>query len=316
MGSAIGRGCVALACALSVGLLAAPCSFGTGNGQRGTLAEFKVAGSNGYQLDVQAHNGSVRVLASAGRSPEVTIGNSGEIIPASKGNTIANFYNALGTATPGTIEADLGELGEISVAFHPSGETRVTNVKSSRKARRCTPRKVVRHLGVFTGTIRFRGEGGYTSADLTSAPGSVGVRPFQGCSPKITGVGQSPGVSVSDHVTTFSAIDGHRPVFTVTTVESLGQSLMVSRFARTVGDAKSFVSGHDFRSIGVTPPPPFSGGATLRHAAAHHPTWSGDLSVSFPGKPDVPLTGASFHGHLIGANASQPPPHRSTQPTR
>ncbi len=58
----------------------------------------------------------------------------------------------------------------------------------------------------------------------------------------------------------------------------------------------------------VRPPAPFSGEATYRRAPGERPTWRGDLSVDFPGRPNVRLTGAGTRAgmHRAVLNPSHP----------
>ncbi|HEX6602047.1 MAG TPA: hypothetical protein VF030_05345, partial [Solirubrobacterales bacterium] len=47
-------------------------------------------------------------------------------------------------------------------------------------------------------------------------------------------------------------------------------------------------------SASLTPPPPFHGTARYQAFPDGSNTWSGNLSVNFPGAPRFPLTGPSF----------------------
>jgi hypothetical protein len=80
------------------------------------------------------------------------------------------------------IDADLGPLGRISVAFQPSGAVRVNKLDLSDKSKRCVaPSRIVRRLGTFSGTIEFAGENGFTTVSLASARGSLCTSPFRNC---------------------------------------------------------------------------------------------------------------------------------------
>jgi hypothetical protein len=69
--------------------------------------------------------------------------------------------------SPTSVEADFGEVGSVAMRFRPSG--RMTH---SRRHRGCVgPDRYTIRFGVFTGSIRFRGEGGYTSADVHRVKG-------------------------------------------------------------------------------------------------------------------------------------------------
>lgn len=139
--------------------------------QPGTSGEFTVNGTNGYSLSIKSEKGAVTVVAADQRPPVATISATGEIRPANNGNVAASTYVTTGSPrNPNVIEADLGSLGTISVAFQPSGKTRVTKVNLKNKTKKCVgAERIVRRLGTFTGTIKFQGEGSYTTVDLPSA---------------------------------------------------------------------------------------------------------------------------------------------------
>jgi len=55
------------------------------------------------------------------------------------------------------------------------------------------------------------------------------------------------------------------------------------------------------RTATVEPAAPFAGVASFRRDAARGNRWTGTLSVDFPGKPNVPLTGGAFSVHVVHA---------------
>ena len=63
----------------------------------------------------------------------------------------------------------------------------------------------------------------------------------------------------------------------------------------------------------VAPPAPFSGTATFTADPGKQTgSWLGDLSVSFPGRPDVRLAGRRFEGSVLTDGPCSPDPKRSS----
>ncbi len=185
----------------------------------GTSAEFTVAGTNGYSLYVKSEGGVVSV-AVANELPMVdTISAAGRIRPANTGNVATSTYLTNGSPRdPNTIEADLGPFGRISVAFQPSGQTHVNRVNLKDKSRKCVgAERIVRHLGTFTGTIEFEGEGGYTTANVSSAAGTVGTSLFRNCTTK---VGRASASTASSSQSSTSLIATNPPSFFAAFAES------------------------------------------------------------------------------------------------
>jgi hypothetical protein len=92
-----------------------------------------------------------------------------------------------------------------------------------------------------------------------------------------------------------SGLGGHPrfAAFTAIVKERIGPLKILRNVGN--GSPSSFAVGPHLRTATVTPPAPFSGSATFqRQGESKSPSWSGSLAVSFPGKPDVPLTGPSF----------------------
>jgi hypothetical protein len=71
------------------------------------------------------------------------------------------------------------------------------------------------------------------------------------------------------------------------------------RFAlATAPSKKVFAFNEALTGATITPPEPFHGKGTYRAASDGTTTWSGPLSVSFPGAPRLPLTGGEFKATL------------------
>jgi hypothetical protein len=278
--------------------------------QPGTSAEFTVSGTNGYSLNIKSEKGTVTVVAADQRPPVATISAIGDIRPANNGNVAANTYVIAGSPrNPNVIEADLGSLGTISVAFQPSGKTRVTKVNLKDKTKKCVgAERIVRHLGTFTGSIKFQGEGSYTTVDLPSAEGTVGTSLFRNCTTKVSHRGGRAQTSSSDGPVFLTASGRSADIFIASTcgpstcfyansVEPLTKDIILVRTAQAFAGKSSFAFDDALNSARLTPPAPFSGHGSFRDGPGDSSSWSGSLQAAFPGLT-VPLTGPSFEAKL------------------
>ncbi len=71
------------------------------------------------------------------------------------------------------------------------------------------------------------------------------------------------------------------------------------RFAlATASSKKAFSFNEALTGAAIAPPEPFHGKGAYRAASDGTTTWTGPLSVSFPGAPLLPLTGEAFKATL------------------
>ncbi|HET9162030.1 MAG TPA: hypothetical protein VFN89_01115 [Solirubrobacterales bacterium] len=129
------------------------------------LSELRFRNSDGFTISVVASGQTVALSVSrsqlGGSRPG---GKPGKVRKRSQTTT----YLAHGRVTPTSIAASFGDRGRISVRFRPSGR----EVHASRKAGcRRSGGPSLAELGVFSGELRFQGEGGYTSAEVHRVPG-------------------------------------------------------------------------------------------------------------------------------------------------
>lgn len=268
----------------------------------GPSAAFTLPGTNGYSLYFKSEKGALTIIASQRRPAQATIAANGTMVPARLGPTDESTYVYFGVERdPGTIEADLGAFGRVSLSFQPSGAKKVTSIDLSDKTEKCTgATKVVRRLGSFVGTVSFHGENGYTSAEATSVPGTVGTSPFRNCSPVPKHAAED---EVLPELPTFLAVNGPAAFFafrdskasrfTAFEHEDLGEGFSVLRVATAVGAPSLFSFRPNGLRASVRPPAPFSGSGVYSATPGGSPVWSGDLSVSFPGVQRA-LTGDDF----------------------
>jgi hypothetical protein len=238
----------------------------------------------------------------------------------------ATAYIARGTVTSHRLQATFGELGSVAMHFRPS-----SNRSWQKPRRHCDGAgRFINRRGVFVGDLRFTGEGGYVSVHAHRAKGQVSSiapqcdsgapvqRVKRASRPSSAGPPgpESKFLSASwRHAVTsasFAAIGkGGLTIFFASTQQSDG-SVAKLRFAFGFGAPKAFAVDDALTFARVSPPRPFRGTGTYRAAADGTTTWTGSLSVNFPGAAHFPLTGEPFEAtvedsFLAGAG---PPPVR------
>jgi hypothetical protein len=273
----------------------------------GDSGAFTLRGTNGYSLYFKSEKGMLTVIASRRRPAQATISPRGKLVPANLGSSSESTYVTRGVPRdPATISADLGKLGSVSLAFQPSGERKVTWVDLGAKSEKCIgATKVVRRLGTFIGSVSFRGENGYTEAEALSVPGTVGTSPFRNCTTvRRDRAGASAAsrharikteafLTVGGDASLLAARDSEKTHFFALDSELLEPELAVLRSARAASRPDLFSFSPNGLWASVEPPAPFSGTATYRDSPGGLPSWSGDLSVEFPGFVQ-PLSGAGI----------------------
>lgn len=277
--------------AVLVGVLAAclalpgAAAAGGGNGAPVAVSEFKLAGTNGFAIDVTA----IR----EGRSAPVAV------VSADRGPVGAG-YEVRADLGKG-LHATFGSLGMLDVYF-ARGEKRVSHPE-----RGC---RWVTERGTFRGSFRFVGEGEYVSAEATDPAGEVfrlpdgfcgfeGLRPARIRIPGLYATSVAARAESEGRETTFIA---QRPSFEhVTHFEaSLKEwvgGMKITRTARAHGREGTFATTGKSKAS-VHPPAPFTGSAKFRDPAHRPPSWTGSLAVAFPGAPQTPLAGAGFTAKL------------------
>jgi len=225
----------------------------------------------------------------------------------------ATVYIARGTVTPGRVQASFGDLGRVAMRFLPSGQ-----ISLSKPLRHCNGASLYKsRLGVFAGSFQFKGENGYISVHAHRAKGAIrdslaphcvrqGPRGpaqsvarssgdgFQSIEPESLAASWRHGVSSAS----FAAIGFRKDILYLTFAEQSEGALAKIRFAFTSGPAKALSINDALTQARVTPPAPFKGTGTYRAAPDGTTTWTGALSVNFPGAGHFPLTGPLFETEL------------------
>jgi len=159
-------------------------SSALGLSPRRTLSELRFENRDGYTISVVAFGQTVALDISRARFRTAGGRRLRERVAEST-------YVAHGRVTARSIEASFGERGRVAVRFRPSGR----KVHASRKAGCRKPDgAAIAELGVFVGTLSFRGEGGFTSVESHRAPGrSVDLTALLAC---VLGVSPKAGVAL------------------------------------------------------------------------------------------------------------------------
>lgn len=247
---------------------------------------FVVEGSSNYKVGVRTFGGAVIL----------------EVWRGKKGERTSTAYVARGVATPERLQATFGQFGKVSMRFRES-----RNRTWHGKRRDCRgASRFVKRRGVFVGSLRFKGEGGYVSVRVHRAKGAV-VSEAEKCRkrrqpptlPDLSFLFFEPETALlalsRDGVdsTAFIALEGRRKtLFLVSDEESRGKLAIIR-----VGVVRKRAPVHvneAVTSISLSPPAPFHGTAHYRAFPDGSTTWSGDLSINFPGAPRFPLTGPDY----------------------
>jgi hypothetical protein len=222
----------------------------------------------------------------------------------------AVLYFARATVTDTSIKADLGSVGKIDVNFVPSGEAR-------RERPACGGKPVAVDSGRYAGTIEFHGEQGYSEAHASGAPGDAkfvlslvcGESHDEGFG------GHSPGALLRAHSRGGARFEfearknspSRVARFSASISERRG-ALLIDRAVTAVGKPSAFDYDVPAGTAAVEPPAPFGGSAGYGRTIDGRVTWHGNLSVDFPGRAGVRLTGAGTRASLVRAvqNPSHP----------
>lgn len=213
-------------------------------------------------------------------------------------------YSVRGLSSTQRLRGRIGNLGRIAVRFEPTG--RVDRIEPPRG---CEGRDAVVTHGVFVGTIRFRGEGGYTRVDAHRAKGRVTTSPSWRCGsvPSIADLEKRPvefsvlAASAPHQRVFFAATKTEEDLdlasFRGGTIESRG-ALRIERQALADEREGTFDFEPGLGAASVEPPAPFRGTASFVREPDGLTSWSGPLSVVLPGAGVVQLTGPTFSADL------------------
>jgi hypothetical protein len=277
--------------------------------RHGFESRFDLEAKHGYKVTVVGEGNIVAV--------EVT-----KPLPHGKENLLEQLvgskqavtaYVTRGTVTEHRIAASFDRLGKIDVHFRPLGR-----VAESRPGRRCRGTDhFTSQLGVFVGGIRFSGEKHYVAVRSHRAKGRVRTPLHLRCASIPRGVRSERLARPVPHHTAFkptfftatrrhgvSSVEllvlgiGRTTLFAAITEEGLSSMARIRFALATARSKKAVVLNEALTKATIAPPVPFRGKGTYSAAADGTTTWTGPLSVSFPGTPRLPLTGEDFETTL------------------
>lgn len=241
----------------------------------------------------------------------VYVGTEGDAVAVTVGRVlgqkrgVATTYLARGVAAPERLKASFGKLGEISMRFRESSNRRWFG-----KKRRCRGKgRFVVRRGVFVGSFRFRGEGGYPQVHVHRVKGAISslaakcrARDGRRRNRSSSFVDESfSGLIASDRdgveATDFAALSfGGDLVYLAQREENRGR-LAILRQALVVGHG-SLPLNEAVTAGKFEPGAPFHGSGHYRAAPDGSTSWSGNLTVDFPGAPRFPLAGPTYKTFL------------------
>lgn len=245
---------------------------------------FQVEAAGGYDVGVSNFGSSVIFVVSQGHGEHLS----------------QTLYLARGVATPRRLQATFGQFGKVKMRFREASAHRVCD----------GPFGLIRHKGVWVGNLRFKGEGGYVSVRLHRAVGGI-LEPIglSGlCLRNLRHHRHSHGgghILFNSPAALFAESREGVDTTGVLALEFLGLSAVLASHEESRGKLaiirEAFVSTHPAFHVNeaataakLAPPAPFHGTGRYRAAPDGTYTWSGGLSVNFPGAPRFPLTGPQF----------------------
>lgn len=258
---------------------------------------FQLAASNGYRLTVGGYDATASITAA--------------VSDAAQGRKAWSTYIARGEVTSTAMHASFGALGRVDVRFQQSGP-----IRYGRRHDHCIgPHRYTIRPGAFVGSIRFRGEGGYTSANVHRVRGKIVTPRRLICRDilvkEIEAERQAGAQKRHGKVTRlysflrsgltamlFSAAERDGKAGFFAGVEQTVGSVGVFRGVSVRASPATFVADSALSFAGITPPPPFSGSGSFQRGPAGAKSWTGSLAVSFPGAPNTPLTDPRFKTQL------------------
>ncbi len=220
----------------------------------------------------------------------------------------ATEYLARGVAASERLQANFGKFGKISMRFRESKHRPWFG-----KKRRChgAGRFVVRR-GVFVGNFRFRGEDGYVTVQVHRAKGSISSLASK-CRRDRHRSGARSSALFEDPFSDLIAID--RNGLDSTVFAAISYRGKLEYFAEREENSgrlailrSAFVEAHGELPLNeavtagrFTPGSPFHASGRYRAAPDGSTSWSGNLSVDFPGAPRFPLAGPGYETFLEAA---------------
>lgn len=260
---------------------------------------FELPATNGYEATV-----------TAGYDPDT--GRAAAILTLRRKGSSAMYATRSAVVSQNSIEAHFGALGEIDVHLVTTGGT-------ASERSECGGKPQSFPAGRWEGAIQFRGEGGFTALDASSA--KAVISPFLDllCVEERTeGIGgRSPGALLElkrrhgTEALELSVRKNKRVGPTRIGVEESERrgELEIDRRVSVVAPSGALDFEIPPGRATVEPPKPFSGSLSLARRPGSSPLVRGNLKVDLPGRVAVPILGPGhIHASVVRAvlNPSHP----------
>lgn len=262
----------------------------------------RVHTASGYRVEVTELGGTIAVIIGRPEGAVITVGQPEGAVTA---------YLARGVTTSRRLQADFGSFGELDMHFRPSRHLAPLPPRHHCRGGIQHPKR----RGVWVGSFRFAGEGGYVSIRIHRAPGSIRrealvcahphffVRrsatassgPFSSFVPrKELTAGWRHGLESTQLLATTLLF---HPIFIARSEAALG-SVGLLRLAVVAKRTGKLVVNDSLTHAEAEAPAPFHGVGVYTASPDGTRTWTGDLTVDFPGAPSFPLTGEEFKAEV------------------
>jgi len=264
-----------------------------GEADTGAFGAFRLKGSNRYSVLVMAFS-----------KPRFKHGQVLVFVGRGAGRGFENvLYFAPAKVLPDRVEADLGPVGEISVRFEPSGPPEQVHASCKRGG------QFTFEPGAWVGGIDLTGEEEFTEVHVGQTKAIPS--PFLASECGVVGIGETGGHGVvgaklvARSATAKRAIylqvnknHQHARVRVEASLEERRGRLIVSREVANFFPPAAFDFDAPLQTADLSPSAPFSGSAGFHRNAKPANQWTGNLSVDFPGRANVPLAGHRFTSAL------------------
>lgn len=273
----------------------------------------------GYLVIPGRHEVELNVKGSHGYAIQISKSNRFAEMFVNKGPSVAIYGLRRRQAKDDGIAAEFPGIGRVSVEFHPVGPPH-----KEAGFPPCKGGKRTKQSGYFQGTIRIRGEGGYTSVRANRAPGKVVTSTKETCKRSIfnpdkpepeeertrLSASSAPrhGRSVAFSASSLGA-GTHAVTFFSGLAAERRRGMAILREVAITGatdDLSLGDSGDHPASATVTPPAPFHGSAAFQRNPGGENGWTGPLSVDLPGLGRVALAGPRFSPELCRNSGCRP----------
>jgi len=250
-----------------------------------SLSSIKLGESNGYEVELAD-------LRFGKRRP-------GVVVTAQRETASASY--SVRTGSGSGIHATFGSLGQVDLGFHRDRKV------VERPERNC---RWIIETGVFRGSIRFVGEGGYIASEVANPKGEIFRLPDGFCGLGSFRPGLPPGLPRETVLAARMKIETREVSFRASRERSARgtiqfnaettervEGMRIERSVRVPGSSGDFTATGTSRAA-VSPPSPFGGSAQFRDPRGEPASWEGPLAVTLPGLAALPLTGDGFTARL------------------